>query len=114
MRLESGRWAGAFTHFHSADDDPATLQIQWQRLVDVLSSLGHPRTDFLVHAQNSAGILRAGRLQSGGYRVDAVRPGIFLYGGSAGASPHRRSVRLIGSVAHLGGSAFRRGFGDFS
>lgn len=79
------RWAGCFTHFHSADDDPATLQVQWQRLVDVLSSLGHPREDFLVHAQNSAAILRAGRLESGGYRVAAVRPGIFLYGGAAGA-----------------------------
>lgn len=78
------RWAGCFTHFHSADEDPATLHVQWQRLVDVLASLGHPRADFLVHAQNSAGILRAGRLESGGYRVGAVRPGIFLYGGSAG------------------------------
>jgi alanine racemase len=79
------RWAGCFTHFHSADDDPATLHVQWQRLVDVLSSLAHPREDFLVHAQNSAGALRAGRLASGGYRVGAVRPGIFLYGGAAGA-----------------------------
>jgi alanine racemase len=53
--------------------------------VDVLSSLAHPREDFLVHAQNSAGALREGRLESGGYRIGAVRPGIYLYGGSAGA-----------------------------
>lgn len=79
------RWTGCYTHFHSADDDPATVPVQWQRLVDVLTSVPHPNEDFLVHAQNSAGALRAGRLGSGAYRAGAVRPGIFLYGGAAGA-----------------------------
>jgi len=79
------RWTGCFTHLHSADEDPTTVPVQWQRLVDVLSSIPHPDENFLVHAQNSAAVLRAGRLSSGDCRVDAVRPGIFLYGGEAGA-----------------------------
>ena len=79
------RWTGCFTHLHSADEDPTTVPVQWQRLVDVLSSIPHPNEDFLIHAQNSAGALRSGRLSLGDYRVDAVRPGIFLYGGAAGA-----------------------------
>ena len=79
------RWTGCFTHLHSADEDPTTVPVQWQRLVDVLSSIPHPDEDFLIHAQNSAGALCARRLSSGDYRVDAVRPGIFLYGGAAGA-----------------------------
>ena len=79
------RWTGCFTHLHSADEDPATVLVQWQRLVDVLASIAHPRDGFSVHAQNSAGALRSGRLSSGDYHVDAVRPGIFLYGGTAGA-----------------------------
>ena len=78
------RWTGCYTHFHSADDNPATVPVQWERLVDVLTSVPHPNEDFLVHAQNSAGAFRAGRLASGSYRAGAVRPGIFLYGGSAG------------------------------
>ena len=78
------RWTGCFTHLHSADEDPSTIQVQWERLVDVLGELAHPREDFVVHAQNSAGALRSGRLESGGYRIDAVRPGIYLYGGAAG------------------------------
>ena len=78
------RWAGCYTHLHSADEDPSTIAEQWRRLVEVLGGLSHPREDFMVHVQNSAGALHGGRLASGGYRVDAVRPGVFLYGGSAG------------------------------
>lgn len=97
------RWTGCFTHLHSADDDPATVAVQWQRLVDALSTLAHPREDFLVHVQNSAGALRAGRLEAGPYRVGAVRPGIFLYGGSAGpGTPEPEPVAAVRArVVHL-------------
>ena len=78
------RWSGCYTHLHSADEDPATIPVQWQRLVDVLATVPHPRAGFVVHAQNSAGALRAGPLRAGDVRVQAVRPGIYLYGGSAG------------------------------
>ena len=78
------RWGGCYTHLHSADEDPATIQEQWRRFVEVLGTLPHPGEDFLIHVQNSAGALHAGRLSSGSYRIDAVRPGVFLYGGLAG------------------------------
>ena len=97
------RWTGCFTHLHSADEDAATVHVQWQRLVDVLSTLPHPREDFLVHVQNSAGLLSAGRLESALYRIGAVRPGIFLYGGAAGAGlPEPEPVAsLRARVVHL-------------
>lgn len=97
------RWTGCFTHFHSAADDPATMTVQWERLVDVLSSVAHPKEDFLVHAQNSAGAMRAGALEARGYRVGAVRPGIFLYGGSAGAgTPDPEPVAAVRArVVHI-------------
>jgi alanine racemase len=68
---------GAFTHFHSADTDPASADVQWERFQGVLAEL--PRRPPLVHAANSAASLR-GRCYAG----DLVRPGIFLYGGAAG------------------------------
>ena len=70
-------WEGVFTHFHSADVDPASVALQWERFERVLGSL--PRRPTLVHAANSAAALRGGS-----YAADLVRPGIFLYGGTAG------------------------------
>ncbi|MEP6687049.1 MAG: alanine racemase [Gemmatimonadales bacterium] len=70
-------WEGLFTHFHSADTDPASAAVQWERLKDVLAVL--PRRPALVHAANSGGALQ-GRTYAG----DLIRPGIFLYGGDAG------------------------------
>lgn len=78
------RWGGCYTHLHSADEDPSTIDVQWKRFVAVLRALSHPREDFVVHVQNSAGALRAGPLAASGYHAPLVRPGIFLYGGSAG------------------------------
>jgi alanine racemase len=70
-------WDGAFTHFHSAETDPASADVQWERFQEVLTTF--PRRPALVHAANSAGALR-GRAFAG----DLIRPGIFLYGGGAG------------------------------
>jgi len=70
-------WEGAFTHFHSAGEDPASVECQWQRHNRALQEL--PRRPELVHAANSAAAL-AGPAYAG----DLVRPGIFLYGGEAG------------------------------
>jgi alanine racemase len=72
-------WEGVFTHFHSAESDPASADLQWTRLQQVLSTL--PGRPALVHAANSAGALR-GRCYAG----DLVRPGIFLYGGAVGGA----------------------------
>jgi alanine racemase len=70
-------WEGVFTHFHSADSDPASARVQWDRFQGVVAALGHrPR---LVHASSSAGVF-AGP----GFSGDLARPGIFLYGGRVG------------------------------
>ncbi len=79
-RLElSARWEGIFTHFHSAETDPDATAEQWRRLQEVVGGL--PRRPPLIHAANSAAALAGPR-----FAGDMVRPGIFLYGGSAGAS----------------------------
>jgi alanine racemase len=70
-------WEGLYTHFHSADSDPPSAALQWERLQGVAAAL--PRRPPLVHAANSAGAL-CGRAYAG----DLIRPGIFLYGGHAG------------------------------
>ena len=65
---------GVCTHFHSADEDPASVSIQRDRFRAALNAL--PSRPPLVHAANSAGALIQ---PSDG--EDLVRPGIFLYGG---------------------------------
>ena len=72
-------WEGVYTHFHSAEADPASAVLQWERFRAVVTALPSRRT--LAHAANSAGAL-CGRAYAG----DLVRPGIFLYGGRAGAT----------------------------
>jgi alanine racemase len=74
------RWTGCFTHFHSADRDPASIRTQWDRFVSALGAVSHPDEGFLVHAPNSAAALRSG----GEIAFRGARPGIFLYGGTAG------------------------------
>jgi alanine racemase len=84
-------WEGLFTHFHSADSDPASIECQWGRLEAVLAML--PRRPALVHAANSAAALRGTR-----YAGDVARPGIFLYGGAAGGAAPRPVARLRARV----------------
>jgi alanine racemase len=67
---------GAFTHFHSADEAPASVREQRERFASALAAL--PRRPAVVHAANSAGALLAPAAGE-----DLVRPGIFLYGGAA-------------------------------
>jgi len=72
-------WEGCYTHFHSADteDDRATIA-QWRRFTEALGALEKGSGE-LTHACNAAASLRYPALQA-----DAVRPGIFLYGGGVG------------------------------
>ncbi len=74
--LESNPPQGFFTHFHSADTSPATVDVQLERFRAALSSLAQRPP--LVHVANSAGAWRVGE------EFDLVRPGIFLYGGEVG------------------------------
>jgi alanine racemase len=73
----SAQWTGVFTHFHGGDSaDPTATMAQWERFQDALAQLPVSREDLMVHAANSAAALRWPELAA-----DAVRPGIFLYGG---------------------------------
>lgn len=78
---------GVFTHFHSADSDPASVHRQWRRFQQVIE--GFPSRPQLVHAANSAAAL-----QGKHYAGDLVRPGIFLYGGGVGGPEPEPVVRL--------------------
>ena len=77
------RWTGLFTHFHSADRlRESEMRSQWDRFQEVrevLQEVMVPPDDLLIHACNSAALLRHPALAAG-----AVRPGIFLYGGQPG------------------------------
>jgi alanine racemase len=85
---------GAFTHFHSAETDPASVEQQWHRFQTVLDSL--PVRPALTHAANSAAAL-----QGRAYAASLVRPGIFLYGGEAGGHTPKPVVRLCCRVVAL-------------
>ena len=87
-------WEGVYTHFHSADTDPASVERQWDRFRILLASL--PRRPPLIHAANSAAALRGPA-----YAADLVRPGIFLYGGDAGGAAPRPVVSLHARVVGL-------------
>ncbi len=92
------RWEGCYTHLHSADEEPETIHEQWKRFQAALNASGGREHGRLIHALNSAGALRCPQ-----YAADAVRPGIFLYGGSAGAgTPEPEEVVSVRArVVHL-------------
>ena len=71
--LERTRPAGVFTHFHSADVDDASRELQEARFEDALAAL--PERPTLVHAENGPAV--EARAPS---RWTMCRPGIFLYG----------------------------------
>ncbi len=69
---------GAFTHFHTADVDDGSLETQEKQFRGAIAKL--PRRPRLLHAENSAAIVRRSDSE-----WDAVRPGVFLYGVSSGS-----------------------------
>ena len=71
--LERTRPAGVFTHFHSADADDGSRELQEARFEEALDVL--PERPTLVHAENGPAI--EARATS---RWTLCRPGIFLYG----------------------------------
>jgi len=87
-------WEGCFTHFHSADEpDPGPTEAQVAGFRRALEALppepeGAPRR--VVHCANSAAAVRRG-----GFGMDLVRPGIFLYGGSAGPGAEPEPVATL-------------------
>jgi len=80
LTSETSIWEGCYTHFHSADlEDDAPTQAQWARFIGAVEGL-KPEAGSLIHACNGAAAMRYPE-----FAADAVRPGIFLYGGSIGA-----------------------------
>ena len=67
---------GVFTHLHSADTSPDSVNLQLDRFHGALAAF--PTRPPLIHVANSAGAWTAPQ------EFDLARPGIFLYGGAAG------------------------------
>jgi alanine racemase len=88
--VKSAPPAGAFTHFHSAELDDGSMEIQEQRFRDALAAL--PVRPALLHADNSAAIVRRSPSQ-----WNLARPGVFLYGVGSGA---RTAIQPV-PVVHL-------------
>lgn len=81
---------GAFTHFHSADVDLASVEEQEVRFREAVAALSvRPG---LLHAENSPSVAQRGQSQ-----WDIVRPGVFLYG----VHPSAVSGFAAEPVAHL-------------
>jgi alanine racemase len=69
---------GAFTHFHSAELDDGTMEVQERRFRDAIAAL--PARPAILHADNSAAAVRRSPSP-----WTLVRPGVFLYGVGSGA-----------------------------
>lgn len=68
---------GAFTHFHSAEQNDGSLALQQMRFRDAIGGLGV--APLLLHAENSPAIERQSPSP-----WSLVRPGVFLYGVGGG------------------------------
>jgi alanine racemase len=68
---------GVFTHFAAADEEKKEFsKLQFERYSDVVEKLSKEGIDFEIkHVANSAGIIDLPE-----FHLDAVRPGIMLYG----------------------------------
>jgi len=71
------RIAGCYTQFHSAERRDGSIDVQLERFQRAVDRL--PRRPEVLHVANSAAALRDRK-----YAFDAVRPGIYLYGGTPG------------------------------
>jgi alanine racemase len=74
--IDTPSFEGCYTHFHSAEQRDGSSERQLEQFLEAVGRL--PRRPKLVHVANSAAALRGRQ-----FAFDLVRPGIFLYGGSA-------------------------------
>lgn len=97
---------GAFTHFHSAERDDGSMELQLARFREALAKL--PERPRFLHAENSSALEKLSKPSE----WDLVRPGVFLYGVGKTAEPvatlkaHIVDLRTIGageSVSYSGG-----------
>ncbi len=95
------RLTGFMTHLASADSDPELTRVQLERFAAALPAVraaAGPGAPLVLHAANSAAtMLREDA------RLDAVRPGLAVYGGGgwAGLRPAMRFVTAIVSLRDL-------------
>jgi len=75
--LDTPYLEGCYTQFHSADRRDGTADTQLARFREAVGRLA--RRPPLLHVANSAAALRGKA-----FALDAIRPGVYLYGGSAG------------------------------
>jgi alanine racemase len=75
--LDTPYLEGCYTHFHSADRRDGSAEAQLERFKTAVGRLA--RRPPLLHVANSAAALRGRQ-----FALDAIRPGICLYGASAG------------------------------
>ena len=75
--LDTPYLEGCYTQFHSADRRDGTADAQLARFQEAAGRLA--RRPPLLHVANSAAALRGQP-----FAFDAIRPGVYLYGGSAG------------------------------
>jgi alanine racemase len=73
------RISGCFTQLHSSERDDGTAERQLERFLEAVGRL--PRRPPLLHVANSGAAMRGAR-----FALDAVRPGVYLYGGTPGGS----------------------------
>ncbi len=90
------RIAGCFTQLHSSERDDGTAERQVERFLGAVRAL--PRKPPLLHVANSGAAMRGSR-----FAFDAVRPGVFLYGGTPGGSlePGQAVVSLRARVTSV-------------
>lgn len=73
------RIAGCFTQLHSSERDDGSAERQLERFLGAVERL--PRRPGLLHVANSGAAMRGSR-----FAFDAVRPGVYLYGGTPGGT----------------------------
>lgn len=72
-------WEGTFAHFHSADaEDPAPSREQWERFQRCVGEVPQG----VGGARHTSASVAATRWPE--YAADLLRPGLYLYGGTAG------------------------------
>ena len=77
--LQTNPPEGACTHFHSAELDDGSMELQEERFAKAVAQL--PTRPTVLHAENGAA---AARRQRSPWTV--IRPGVFLYGVGSGAT----------------------------
>src|SRR5919198_1016622 len=92
---------GVFTHFHSAQLNDGSRQVQEDRFAEALADLR--RRPSMVHAENSPALARRRSDRgSGREQWTLARPGIFLYGVGSGAGSEITPEPVVGVRARVG------------